>query len=171
VFVLAAEPVVVLLGGDAFREAGPVLQLQAPAVLTIFLVQAWAAFLVADDHRRDLFRCVVVGLVALIVAGVVLIPIADAKGAAIAAVAADVAYATAVFIAIRRLPGRPVPVHRRFLARILAVFAAAVAAGLIVPGGDVVEATTAAVVFTFGCGALRLVPVDVWSALPALRRA
>jgi O-antigen/teichoic acid export membrane protein len=171
VFVFAAEPVVVLLGGEEFRDAGPVLRLQAPAVVTIFLVQAWAAFLIADDHLRDLFRCVSVGLVALLAAGLLLIPIADAEGAAIAAVVADVAYATAVFVAIRRLPGHPVPVHGRFLARLALALAAASAIGLALPGPDEVVAAVAAMVFSVGCIVQRLVPVDVWSAIPSLRRA
>jgi O-antigen/teichoic acid export membrane protein len=171
VFVFAAEPVVVLLGGEEFRDAGPVLRLQAPAVVTIFLVQAWAAFLIADDHLRDLFRCVSVGLVALLAAGLLLIPIADAEGAAIAAVVADVAYATAVFVAIRRLPGHPVPVDGRFLARLALALAAASAIGLALPGPDEVVAAVAAMVFSVGCIVQRLVPVDVWSAIPSLRRA
>jgi O-antigen/teichoic acid export membrane protein len=171
VFVFAAEPVVVLLGGEEFRDAGRVLQLQAPAVVTIFLVQAWAAFLVADDHLRDLFRCVAVGLAALLVAGVVLIPIADAEGAAIAAVVADVAYAAAVFFAIRRLPGHLVPLAGRFLARLALASVAAIAVGLALPGPDEVVAVVAAAVFAAGCIVQRLVPVDVWSALPSFRRA
>jgi O-antigen/teichoic acid export membrane protein len=171
VFVFAAEPVVVLLGGEDFRDAGPVLRLQAPAVVTIFLVQAWAAFLIADDHLRDLLRCVSVGLVALLAAGLVLIPIADAQGAAIAAVVADVAYATAVFVAIRRLPGRPVPMGGRFLVRLALALVAATAIGLALPGPDEVVALVAAIVFAAGCIVQRLVPVDVWSAIPSLRRA
>jgi O-antigen/teichoic acid export membrane protein len=171
VFVFAARPVVTLLGGSEFREAGAVLAIQSPAVVTIFLVQAWAAFLIADDHRFELLRCVLIGLGALTVAGLVLIPLADAKGAAVAAVVADLAYATAVFLAIRRLPGRPTPLNRSFLARIALVCALAVGAGLAVHGlGAVASAAAAATVLVAGCIALRLVPVDVWSALPRMRR-
>jgi O-antigen/teichoic acid export membrane protein len=171
VFVLAAEPVVVLLGGSEFEDAGPVLRLQAPAVVTIFVVQAWAAFLIADDHRRELLRSVALGLGALVVAGSVLIPIWDAKGAAVAAVAADVVYAAAVYVAIRALPGRPAPVNGRFVARLALAFAPALAAGLLVPGPDELAAALAAAVFAAGCIVQRLVPVDVWSAIPRMRRA
>ena len=171
VFVLAAEPVVVLLGGSEFEDAAPVLRLQAPAVVTIFVVQAWAAFLIADDHRRELLRSVALGLGALIVAGCVLIPIWDARGAAVAAVAADIVYATAVYVAIRGLPEQPSPLNGRFLARLALAFAAALAAGLLVPGPDEVAAALAAVVFATLCIVQRLVPVDVWSAIPRTRRA
>jgi O-antigen/teichoic acid export membrane protein len=171
VFVLGAEPVVTLLGGQEFEDAGPVLRIQAPAVVTIFLVQAWAAFLIADDHRRDLLRCVLLGLAALLVAGFVLIPLADAHGAAVAAVVADVAYATAVFLAIRRLPGQPTPLHGAFLGRLAIAFGAAALAGVAIPASDAVAATVAAAVFAAGCVLQRMVPVDVWSAIPRPGRA
>jgi len=171
VFAFGARPVVTLLGGSEFAAAGPVLRIQAPAVITIFLVQAWAAFLVADDHRRDLLRCVLIGLGVLAVSAVVLIPIADARGAAIAAVVADVAYALSVFIAVRRLPGRPSPLNWSFLGRFGIALAAALAVGLAVPGTDAVAAAAAGAVFLAACVIQRMVPVDVWSAMPGVGRA
>jgi O-antigen/teichoic acid export membrane protein len=171
VFVLGAEPVVTLLGGQEFDEAAPVLRIQAPAVVTIFLVQAWAAFLIADDHRRDLLRCVLLGLGVLVVAGLVLIPLADAQGAAIAAVVADVAYATAVFVAIRRLPGQPTPLNSRFLGRLALAFGVAALAGVAIPASDAVAAVVAATLFAAACVVQRMVPVDVWSAIPRPGRA
>jgi len=171
VFMLAAKPIVTLLGGSEFAAAAPVLRTQAPAVITIFLVQAWAVFLIADDHRRDLLRCVLIGLGALIIAGAVLIPIADAQGAALAAVIADVAYAAAVFVAIRRLPGRPVPLHLRFLGRLATALGVAAAAGLLLPLTAGEAGVVSAVVFAGLCVALRMVPVDIWTAIPWPRRA
>ena len=50
--VVAARPIVVLLGGEEFAPAASVLRLQAPVALTIFLVYAWTTFLIADGHRR-----------------------------------------------------------------------------------------------------------------------
>ncbi len=90
IVVVAARPIVVLLGGEEFAPAASVLRLQAPVVLTIFLVYAWTTFLIADGHRRALVRCMLIGLAALFVAGVPLIAQLDAEGAALAAVAADV---------------------------------------------------------------------------------
>jgi len=171
VFAFGARPVVTLLGGEEFADAAPVLRLQAPAVITIFLLQAWAAFLIADDHRRALLRCALIGLCTLVVAGVVLISLADARGAAGAAVLADVVYVAAVFLAIRALPGRPSPLNAPFLARLAGAFAVAVGAGLAVPGGDAVAAAAAAATFVLACLVLRMVPIDVWSAIPRLGRA
>ena len=54
VVAVAAHPIVVLLGGHAFAPAASVVRLQAPMVLTIFLVYPWTSFLIADGRRRDL---------------------------------------------------------------------------------------------------------------------
>jgi O-antigen/teichoic acid export membrane protein len=170
-FMFGARPVVTILGGSEFADAGPVLRIQSPAVLTIFLVQSWAAFLIADDHRRDLLRCVLIGLGLLAVSAVVLIPIADARGAAAAAVVADVAYALSVFLAVRRLPGRPSPLNPSFLRRFALALAVALAAGLAAPGTDAVATTVTGVVFAAACVVQRMIPVDVWSAIPGVGRA
>ena len=90
---VAARPIVVLLGGEEFAGAAPVLRLQAPVVLTIFLVYAWITFLIADGRRRALVYCMLVGTAALLVTGVVLIAQLDAEGAALAALAADLVLA------------------------------------------------------------------------------
>ena len=51
-----------LLGGEQFAPAASVLRIQAPVVLTLFLVYAWTAFLIADGHRRSLVRRMLIGL-------------------------------------------------------------------------------------------------------------
>ena len=65
--VVAARPIVVVLGGEAFADAAPVLRLQAPVVLTIFLIYTWTTFLIADGRRRTLVQCMLVGTAALFV--------------------------------------------------------------------------------------------------------
>ena len=148
------------------------LRTQAPAIVTVFLVTAWTTFLIADHRQRDLVRCVLVGLAALLVAAVVLIPLYDAKGAAAAAVVADLAYAGAVFVAIRRLPDRPVPVPLGFCARLALATALSLAVGLAALGlPDAVTATLAALVFAGLAVALRIVPPDIYAALRIRRPA
>ncbi|HEX7300713.1 MAG TPA: oligosaccharide flippase family protein [Solirubrobacteraceae bacterium] len=166
VLLLGAHPLTILLGGSAFAGAAPVLRTQAPAIITIFLVQAWITFLIGDGRQRQLVRCVVVGLVALVVAGVALIGPYGARGAAGAAVLADVVYATAVYVAVRRLPGRPVPVHRGFCARLVVVIAVALGAGWASGLPDALAAVVAATVFVTLAAVLRMVPVDFYTAIP-----
>jgi O-antigen/teichoic acid export membrane protein len=88
--VVAARPIVVLLGGEDFADAASVLRLQAPVVLTVFLVYLWTGFLIADGRRRALVLCMLGGTAVLIVAGIAFIAPLDAQGGALAAVAADV---------------------------------------------------------------------------------
>jgi hypothetical protein len=76
-----------------------------------------------------------------------------------------------VFVAIRRLPGRPVPLNTSFLARFGLALAAGAATGLAIPATDAVAAAVAAAVFAAACVVQRLVPVDVWSAIPRPGRA
>ncbi|MGH2947336.1 MAG: oligosaccharide flippase family protein, partial [Solirubrobacteraceae bacterium] len=99
--VFAARPIVVLLGGEEFAAAAPVLRLQAPVVLSIFLVYGWTAFLIADGRRRALVQSMLVGTSTLFVTGVVLLAQLDAEGAALAAVAADVVLAALFLRAVR----------------------------------------------------------------------
>ncbi len=170
VLVLGARPVTSVLGGSVFAAAAPVLRTQAPAIITIFLVTAWATFLIADYHQRDLVRCVLVGLAALFAAGLVLIPLYGARGSAAAALVADLAYVTAVFFALRRLRGRPTPVHLGFCGRLAVATGVALGLGLAaweLP--DAVATTLAALVFVGLVIALRMVPVDFYTALRVRR--
>ncbi len=166
VLVLGARPITVLLGGEAFAEAAPVLRTQAPAIVTIFLVQAWITFLIADGRQRDLVRCVVAGLVALIVAGLALIGPFGAQGAAAAAVIADVVYASAAYLAVRGLRGRPVALHGRFFARWLLTTALALGAGVGSGLPAALAAALAALVYIALAALLRMVPVDFYTAIP-----
>jgi hypothetical protein len=84
---------------------------------------------------------------------------------------ADLAYATAVFVAIRRLRDRPVPVPLSFCGRLAIATGVSLGVGVAALGlPDAVTTTVAALVFTGLAVALRTVPPDVYSAL-RLRRA
>ena len=166
--IFAARPIVVLLGGEEFAPAASVLRIQAPVVLTIFLIYAWTAFLVADGRRRALVQCMLIGLAALFLAGVPLIAELDAEGAALAAVAADVVLTAATFRAVRRVGDGRVGVEADYLARY--VLALAVGAGaalaILTVGPAVVAACAAALVFTGAAFALRLMPPELTELIP-----
>jgi O-antigen/teichoic acid export membrane protein len=168
IVVVAARPIVVLLGGEEFAPAASVLRLQAPVVLTIFLVYAWTAFLVADGHRRALVRCMLIGLGALFATGVPLIAQLDAEGAALAAVAADVVLTAVIYFAVRRVGDGRVGVEPAYLARYaVALVAGGVAAlGVLAVAPAAVAACAAAVAFTGAAFALRLVPSELTALLP-----
>jgi O-antigen/teichoic acid export membrane protein len=171
VLVLAAHPIIAVLGGSAFADAVPVLRIQAPSIVTVFLVQSWITFLLADGHRRDLVGCVVLGLVALAVAGVALISPYGAKGAAGAAVVADVIYASAVHVAVRHLPGPLAPLRLGYCVRLVIAVTCALGAGWVSGLPDALAAGLAAGVFVGLAIALRMVPIDLYAALQRPGRA
>jgi O-antigen/teichoic acid export membrane protein len=168
VVVVAARPIVVLLGGEQFAPAASVLRLQGPVVLTIFLIYAWTAFLIADGHRRALVRCMLIGLAALFVTGVPLIAQFEAEGAAMAALAADVVLTLVVLYAVRRVGDGRVGVEADYLARYVAALAAGVGAALTVLAiaPAVVAAVVAAAAFTGVALVLRLTPAELAALLP-----
>jgi O-antigen/teichoic acid export membrane protein len=166
--VFAARPIVVVLGGEDFAAAAPVLRLQAPVVLSIFLVYGWTAFLIADARRRALVQCMLVGASTLLVTGLVLIARFDAKGAALAAVAADLVLVALFLRAARRVGDGTVGVGPGYLVRYLAALAAGggMAAAVLAVAPATVAAVVAAVVFSALALALRLVPSEVAALLP-----
>jgi O-antigen/teichoic acid export membrane protein len=168
VLVVAARPIVVLLGGEAFAGAAPVLRIQAPVVLTMFVVYAWVAFLIADGRRRALVRCMLIGTLTLVVAGIVLIARFDAQGGALAALAADVVLMAVTWGAVRHVGDGSVGIGRGYLVRYAAVAAGGAGAGLAVAAvaPAVVAAVAAAAVFTGLAVALRLVPSELTALLP-----
>jgi O-antigen/teichoic acid export membrane protein len=166
--VVAARPIVVLLGGEDFAPAASVLRLQAPVVLTIFLVYSWTAFLIADGHRRALVQCMLTGLAALFLAGVPLIARLDAEGAALAALAADVVLMAVILRAVRRVGDGRVGVEESYLARYGAALAAGAGAAVAVlaVAPAIVAAAAAAVAFIAVALLLRLVPAELTALLP-----
>jgi O-antigen/teichoic acid export membrane protein len=96
-----ARPIVLVLGGEQYADAAPVLQIQCVALITIFITGAWTTTLVGMGRTRALVVCTLFGVTAVAVCGAALIGPLGAEGAAIAAVGADVLYCGAVFIALR----------------------------------------------------------------------
>jgi O-antigen/teichoic acid export membrane protein len=166
--IVAARPIVVLLGGEEFGPAASVLRLQAPVALTIFLVYSWTTFLIADGHRRELVRCMLIGLAVLFVTGVPLIAQMDAEGAALAAVAADLVLTAVVLQAVRRVGDGRVGVEADYLARYAAALAAGggAALGVLAVAPAAVAAVAAAAAFTGVAFALRLVPSELTALIP-----
>lgn len=164
VLVIAAEPVLDVLGGSQYDEAADVLRIQAFALLGAFLTQVWVTGLVSIRRQRALILTNCVALVTALGLGASLIPGLDAKGAAISAVVGELVLAaiTATML-VRARPSLRPPVGR--LARAVVSGAVAVAAGLLAPVGDVGGAVLAIVVFVAVALALRAVPLEVGRAL------
>ena len=161
--VFLAEPVIVLLGGEEYRPAAPVLRIQGLAMITIFLIQAWVVALVALEAQRLMAWATLSGVIAVLLCGAILIPLADARGAAAATALADALLAVAMLIALRRAgPGREI--RWGFGLRVL--LAAAIALTPVLIGGlpDVAAGALAAALYTAAAFALRIVPSEIIDA-------
>jgi O-antigen/teichoic acid export membrane protein len=166
---LAAEPVIVLLGGEEYRDAAKVLRVQGLSIVTIFLIQAWVVPLIATHEQRRMAAATAVGLAAVTALGAALIAPLDASGAALAAALGDAILAAAMLVALRAAgPGRGLSF--RFAWRVVATAAIALTP-LLVPGlPDAVDAVLGGLLFLGAAWVLRLVPSEVTDALK-LRRA
>ena len=97
VTVVLAEPAILLLGGEQYRDAAPILQVQAFALLGIFLSQVWTLGLISLRRQRDVAVANAIVLALVLVLGVVLVRIYDGIGGALAAVATEAVLAVLVF--------------------------------------------------------------------------
>jgi O-antigen/teichoic acid export membrane protein len=158
-----AEPVLLVLGGEDFVDAAPILRVQCVALATLFVASAWSPTLIAMGRQVSVAVASGIGLLAVIVLGVALVPGMDAQGAAVAAAIADILLLAALYVLLRRAgPGRDVRLG--FLARLLPLTALALAVGLGLGLPDLAGGVAAIVLFAAGALLLRLVPHEVLDA-------
>jgi O-antigen/teichoic acid export membrane protein len=169
VLVIAAGPIVRILGGSEYSPAAPVLRIESIALLGSFASVIWTTGLIAVRRQAALIIINVSALVSVLVLGGMLIPVAGAKGAAAAAAGGEALLAlTALVMLVRERPTlRP---SFRFVPRLLPAAAAAGLCGLI-PGVPALgNAVIAGVVYagaTFVAGA---VPREAKRALMSWRQ-
>ena len=164
VLVPLADPVIELLGGEEYDDAGPVLAIQALALVPVFLGQTWQLGLVALRRQVDVAVANGIALVAVVALGVALIPRWGAEGAAVAAVVAEALLAVAAVALLVRARRTAAPSFG-FALRLLPA-AAAGALLLFAPLPAVARAALAGGAFLAGAFALRAFPPEL---LPALR--
>jgi O-antigen/teichoic acid export membrane protein len=167
---IGAESAIAIIGGADAEPAVPVLRIQAFALAATFVIVACGFPLLAERRYREVLLANVVGVAASLALTLVLVPVLDAEGAAIATVGAELALAASVALLLARshrgvrLPWAGVPL-------ILAAAGGAAAAGLLVPVPPVLQAILATAVY----GVLLLLvgrfPPELRHALAAPRRA
>jgi O-antigen/teichoic acid export membrane protein len=164
VTVRAAEPVMVIIGGPAFRPSGAVLRIQVGALLFGALVQIWAVSLVALGAQRELILTNALGLLGVAVFATALVAPFGAEGGAAASVLGDALLAALIYWRLRASAGRVV-VRIGFLARV-AVAAAAASAALALPGlPDFVAVGLAGALFLGVGQVIGMVPEELRDAL------
>jgi O-antigen/teichoic acid export membrane protein len=164
----AAEPVMTIIGGHAFRPAGAVLRIQVCALLFIALYQLWTAGLLALGHQRELILTNGLALLGVAVFALALVPPFGAEGGAGASVLGDALLAALIYWRLSRVAGR-VMVGPGFLLRVAAA-AAVASVALVVPWlPDLAAAALAGALFLAVGQLIGMVPKEVHEAF-ALRR-
>ncbi len=119
VTVILAEPAILLLGGEDYREAAPILQVQAFALLGVFVSQVWTLGLVSLRRQRDVAVANGIALAVVIVLGVVLVRAYEGIGGAVAAIVTETLLGLLLLGFLARGSGDVAP-RLRFLPRPLA---------------------------------------------------
>ena len=167
VTVRAAEPVMAIIGGHAFRPAGAVLRIQVGALLFGALVQIWAVSLVALGRQRDLILTNAIGLLGVAAFAVVLVELFGAQGGAAASVLGDVLLASLIYWRLRACKIQVV-IRADFLGRV-ALAAAAACIALILPGPDLLAAGLAGALFLGVGQRIGMIPEEVHAAFASRR--
>ena len=164
VTVRAAEPVMAIIGGHAFRPSGAVLRIQVGALLFIALYQIWTVSLIALGRQRELILTNSLGLLGVACFAAVLVPLFGAQGGATASVLGDALLASLIYWRLHVAAGA-VMVRAGFLARVAAA-AAAASVALLLPGLPGFAAAALAGVVFLGVGWLvGMLPKELRDAL------
>lgn len=167
VFVLAIDAAapwaIPLLGGTAYAGAVPVLQIQAFALIPVFVGQVWQLGLLSLRRQSSLTYANAAALVLVVALGAVLIPLWAAKGAAVAAVLAESGLATLVYLFLHRASTEVAPrpgLSPRILAAAVPAFCV-----LLLPWPWELELALSLGVFLLLATALRAIPHELAHAL------
>ncbi len=164
VAIRAAEPVMTIIGGHAFRPAGAVLRIQVGALLFIALYQLWTAGLLALGRQRELILTNALGLLGLCAFAAALVPPFGAEGGAAASVLGDALLASLIYWRLSRASGRVAMGGRRFLFRVAGA-AAVASVALVIPGlPDLVSAVLAGALFLGVGQVIGMVPKELHEA-------
>lgn len=163
VTIRAAEPIMTIIGGEAFRPAGAVLRIQVCVLPFTALYQIWTVSLLALGRQRELILTNVVALMGVGIFAAVLVPQYGAEGGAAASVMGDALLAALIYWRLHRAAGAMF-VQWGFLLRVLVAAALSVAT-LFIPGlPELVSAAIAGLVF-LGVGQLiGVIPEEVHEA-------
>lgn len=102
ILATGAEPIIVALGGKQYLHAAAVLRIQGLALITVFISAGWTTTLIGMTRTRALAICSAIAVAAVAAFGGAFIPLWHARGAAIAAVVADIVFCGSIYFFIRR---------------------------------------------------------------------
>ena len=161
---LASDSVIHLIGGLAFAGAAPILQVQAFAIIGVFVSQTLQNALISLRQQQTLVLTNAVALVAVIVFGVVLVSRFGAIGGAYAVVGAEALLVLLLTLTLRRQAPQVLP-SLRFSWKVAVCLAIAAMAALIPLPSTWLNAIIGASAFLVVAIALRAIPGELAVAL------
>jgi O-antigen/teichoic acid export membrane protein len=162
VLVVGAQPIIAFLGGAEFAPAVPVLRIQGLAVAVTFLVTLFGYMLWVVRARRQLVMGNLIGFVAAIALTAALVPVWEARGAALAMLIAESILASWLGMALLRQAPESRPSLRTF-AKALAAISVSVGIAL-TPLPPLVAVVLGGSAYVVMLVVLRAIPLDVWRA-------
>jgi O-antigen/teichoic acid export membrane protein len=160
---ILAEPGILLVGGDEYVGAAPVLRIQALALIPFFLGQAWQLGLIAGRAQRAMAVANGLALVLVIALGLAFVPGGGATAAAWVAVGAETALAVFLRIALGRMrPGVAPSLWCAWKAALAMTLAAG--AGYLLRDSPLLAVCVAVPVFGVVALLTRAVPADAFHA-------
>ena len=169
VMELAAPTIVSVLAGDAGEPSVAVLRLQAPALAATFVAIACGYALLSLRRHMALLVANVVALALSVALCFALIPLWEARGAAVATTVAEIGLAAANLVLLTRF-GKGVRLSAAILGPV-AVAGALGAAAILLPVPDAGRAVVGAGVFVGALAAMRSIPQELLEALPSRRQS
>ena len=161
-FAIGAEPVVLILGGPQYLDAVPVLRIQSLALLGAFMVQVWVFGLLSIRRQKALIAVNGLALAAVLMLGLLLIPLFGAEGAALAAVLGEAVLALAALTMLVR--ARPALRPRFGYVPRVGLAAACGAAFALLPLPDLANAVLGCIVYLLAAWVLRAIPPELLDA-------
>lgn len=161
--LLSAPFAIELLTGRADHPSVPVLQIQSAAIAASFIAAATGYALLSMRRHREVLIANCVPLALAVVLVLVLVPEIGARGAAVAAVVADVALAAASTLMLMRRDGPPLPLSSLLVAGV--AFGLGYGAGWIVDVQPMLDATVGCVVYLAVLAAFRRFPPELGELL------
>jgi O-antigen/teichoic acid export membrane protein len=165
---LGAHFIVVLLGGPAAAPAAPVLRIQGLAVMATFVAVACSFPLLSLRRYRAVMIANALGLVVTLAVSMSLVPVLQARGAAIATVAAELTLASVAIAALVRAR-RDLRLRWGIIPLALLAGAAGVGVGLVVGWNAVLDVAVGTLVYAVALAAVGRFPPEIGQALRARR--
>ncbi|HWF25459.1 MAG TPA: polysaccharide biosynthesis C-terminal domain-containing protein [Solirubrobacteraceae bacterium] len=163
-----ADFIVSVIGGAKYRGAGPVLEIQAFAMIGSFVVAGWSYGLLSLRRHRGLLAGNALALLVSVVLTLVLASSDGARGAAIATVCGETTLAATMLLALvwRRPRYRP---QIRVTIKVFAAAVGAAAASLEPSMPSLVRALVAAIVYGAIILATGALPAELAEQIPRRR--